>query len=261
MPRVHKLSFSSVSLYLSPTIQKFYQRSIIEKSKGWGCQNGSTVDSSEGRNPSGEFKSSYWIRVYECVLIKQSPRQWSHRIMEKFEGSINLMRHSGVKATRIHLIWALLDLFQTIWILNQDFWLYLHQLFLVPKKRLRGHLDSIFTNHCQVRSQDLLHVAEDPIDCACCDNCKRSCLVPDDNCKRWQFQNILSGDLRLCNIFALVWFLASVGVYSRRVIDLFLNGNGLVWKICAICLRLVLKCVPSPYLLRCDPVWRFAVLQ
>ena len=176
MPRVHKLSFSSVSLYLSPTIQKFYQRSIIEKSKGWGCQNGSTVDSSEGRNPSGEFKSSYWIRVYECVLIKQSPRQWSHRIMEKFEGSINLMRHSGVKATRIHLIWALLDLFQTIWILNQDFWLYLHQLFLVPKKRLRGHLDSIFTNHCQIRSQDLLHVAEDPIDCACCDNCKRSCL-------------------------------------------------------------------------------------
>ena len=49
MPRVHKLSFSSVSLYLSPTIQKFYQRSIIEKSKGWGCQNGSTVDSSEGK--------------------------------------------------------------------------------------------------------------------------------------------------------------------------------------------------------------------
>ena len=46
------------------------------------------------------------------------------------------------------------------------------------------HLDSIFTNHCQIRSQDLLHVAEDPIDCACCDNCKRSCLVPDDNCKR-----------------------------------------------------------------------------
>ena len=49
MPRVHKLSFTSVSLYLSPTIQKFYQRSIIEKSKGWGCQNGSTVDSSEGK--------------------------------------------------------------------------------------------------------------------------------------------------------------------------------------------------------------------
>ena len=49
VPRLHKLSFSSVSLYLSPTIQKFYQRSIIEKSKGWGCQNGSTVDSSEGK--------------------------------------------------------------------------------------------------------------------------------------------------------------------------------------------------------------------
>ena len=199
--------------------------------------------------------------------------------MEKFEGSINLMRHSGVKATRIHLIWALLDLFQTIWFLNQDSWFYLHQLFLVPKKRLRGHLDSIFTNHCQIRSQDLLHVAEDPIDCACCDNCKRSCLeicdsfppavtiakdpvwsqmtiAKDDNCKR--------SCPEICTfavVSLLVWFLASlIGVYSQRVIDLFLNGNGLVWKICAICLRLVWNAYP----LRtywCDPVWRFAVLQ
>ena len=30
-------------------------------------------------------------------------------------------------------------------------------------------------------------------------------------------------------LFALMWFLASlIGVYSRRVIDLYLNGNGLV---------------------------------
>ena len=48
------------------------------------------------------------------------------------------------------------------------------------------------------------------------DNCKISCLVP-----------------KICAIaivfFSIVWFLASlIGVYSRRVIDLYLNGNGLV---------------------------------